>query len=229
MADFVLDNGALRVGFTTAGGSFTSLFSQGREYLWQGDPAVWSGQAPVCFPICGGLRGDSAGFTTAGGSFTSLFSQGREYLWQGDPAVWSGQAPVCFPICGGLRGDSAKTRSGKQVKLGRHGFARKQEWELAGQGEGQIAFRLSSAEHPELLEQFPFPFTLTARYAIDGARLDVSYEVTNEGDEDMPFLGRARARSRSGSRVPSTPSCSSSSRSPSPSPPATRSTAPAAT
>ena len=50
MADFVLDNGTLRVGFTTAGGSFTSLFSQGREYLWQGDPAVWSGQAPVCFP-----------------------------------------------------------------------------------------------------------------------------------------------------------------------------------
>ena len=141
MADFVLDNGTLRVGFTTAGGSFTSLFSQGREYLWQGDPAVWSGQAPVCFPICGGLRGDSA-----------------------------------------------QTRSGKQVRLGRHGFARKQEWELAGQGEGQIAFRLSSAEHPELLEQFPFPFTLTARYAIDGARLDVSYEVTNEGDEDMPFF-----------------------------------------
>ena len=24
--------------------------------------------------------------------------------------------------------------------------------------------------------------------AIDGARLDVSYEVTNEGDEDMPFF-----------------------------------------
>ena len=29
---------------------------------------------------------------------------------------------------------------------------------------------------------------LAARYAIDGARLDVSYEVTNEGDEDMPFF-----------------------------------------
>ncbi|MFR3451263.1 MAG: hypothetical protein ACLTSX_06260 [Collinsella sp.] len=41
--------------------------------------------------------------------------------------MWSGQAPVCFPICGGLREDGvAQTRSGKQIKLGRHGFARKQ-------------------------------------------------------------------------------------------------------
>ena len=128
------------------------------------------------------------GFTTAGGSFTSLVSQGREYLWQGDPAVWSGQAPVCFPICGGLREDVAQTRSGKQIKLGRHGFARKQEWELAEQGEDSIAFKLARVAHPELLEQFPFPFTLVARYALDGAKLQVSYEVTNEGDEDMPFF-----------------------------------------
>ena len=28
------------------------------EYLWQGDPAVWSGQAPVLFPIVGRLKDD---------------------------------------------------------------------------------------------------------------------------------------------------------------------------
>lgn len=130
----------------------------------------------------------TVGFTTAGGSFTSIKAHGREYLWQGDPAVWSGQAPVCFPICGGLRGDAAVTRSGKQVKLGRHGFARKQEWKLAEEGEGTLAFELESADHPELLEQFPFPFSLVARYSLDGAKLDVSYEVTNKGEEDMPFF-----------------------------------------
>ena len=47
MADFVLDNGTLRVGFTTAGGSFTSLVSQGREYLWQGDPRCGAGRLRV--------------------------------------------------------------------------------------------------------------------------------------------------------------------------------------
>ena len=44
--EFVLDNGSIRVALSTAGGSFTSIKANGREYLWQGDPAVWSGQAP---------------------------------------------------------------------------------------------------------------------------------------------------------------------------------------
>ena len=30
----------------------------GTEYLWQGDPAVWYGQAPVLFPIVGRLKDD---------------------------------------------------------------------------------------------------------------------------------------------------------------------------
>lgn len=130
----------------------------------------------------------SVGFSTAGGSFTSIMAQGREYLWQGDPAVWSGQAPVCFPICGGLRDDAAVTRSGKAVRLGRHGFARKQEWKLVEQGENMIAFKLESADHPELLESYPFPFSLVARYTLDGAKLCVRYEVANKGEADMPFF-----------------------------------------
>lgn len=44
--EFVLDNGLIRVALSTAGGSFASIKANGREYLWQGDPAVWSGQAP---------------------------------------------------------------------------------------------------------------------------------------------------------------------------------------
>ena len=32
--------------------------STGREHLWQGDPAVWNGQAPLLFPNIGRLRGD---------------------------------------------------------------------------------------------------------------------------------------------------------------------------
>ena len=27
----------------------------GYEYLWQGDPAIWPGQAPILFPIVGSL------------------------------------------------------------------------------------------------------------------------------------------------------------------------------
>ena len=96
--------------------------------------------------------------TSAGGSFTSLRANGREYLWQGDPAVWSGQAPICFPICGGLRDGAAVTASGKRIELARHGFARKQEFELIDAQDATCAYRLASK--PELLEQYPFPFKL---------------------------------------------------------------------
>lgn len=122
----------------------------------------------------------SIGLTTAGGSFTSIKAQGREYLWQGDPAVWSGQAPICFPICGGLRDGRAMTRSGHEVRLARHGFARKQEWKLVEQTDTMIALKLESSSRAELLEQYPFPFKIVTRYSLEGKRVHVTYEVTNE-------------------------------------------------
>lgn len=44
-----------------AGAQLVSLRdAEGREYLWQGDPKYWSGQAPVLFPIVGSLRDNRA-------------------------------------------------------------------------------------------------------------------------------------------------------------------------
>jgi len=40
----------------------------GTEYIWQGDPAVWSGRAPVLFPITGALYGDA--YTYGGKRYT---------------------------------------------------------------------------------------------------------------------------------------------------------------
>lgn len=45
----------------TAGAQLVSLRdAEGHEYLWQGDPKYWSGQAPVLFPIVGSLRNNRA-------------------------------------------------------------------------------------------------------------------------------------------------------------------------
>lgn len=41
---------------------------------------------------------------------------------------------------------------------------------------------------PELLEQYPYPFKIVARYTIDSEKVNVSYEVTNEGTEDHAIL-----------------------------------------
>lgn len=58
---YTLKNEQIRVQFTTKGGTLCSIKDkEGTEYLWQGDAAYWSGQAPVLFPICGSIRGDCA-------------------------------------------------------------------------------------------------------------------------------------------------------------------------
>ena len=54
--DVIISDEKLVVGLSEKGGSLTSLKLGDTEYLWQPDAAVWSGQAPICFPICGGLR-----------------------------------------------------------------------------------------------------------------------------------------------------------------------------
>ena len=52
-----LKNDDLEVQFKTFGGELSSIRSkEGIEYLWQGDPAYWKGQAPILFPIVGALR-----------------------------------------------------------------------------------------------------------------------------------------------------------------------------
>lgn len=64
---WTLDNYFLHVEFTSVGGALSSIRDrEGTEYLWQGEPAYWSGQAPVLFPICGSLRGNQARLQTGG-------------------------------------------------------------------------------------------------------------------------------------------------------------------
>ncbi len=54
---FDLKKGSLRAAARTKGGELVSLRDGGGpEYIWQGDPAFWTGQNPVLFPIVGVLK-----------------------------------------------------------------------------------------------------------------------------------------------------------------------------
>ena len=53
-------DGALEATVDSQGAQLMSLALEGREYLWQGDPAWWSRRAPVLFPTVGVLAGDEA-------------------------------------------------------------------------------------------------------------------------------------------------------------------------
>lgn len=129
----------------------------------------------------------SVGLTSLGGTLTSIKDvSGLEYLWQPDPDVWSGQAPIVFPICGGLRNDRAVTREGYPIRLKRHGFARKMQFELADSREDSTSFVLRSDE--STLAQYPFKFELAAEYQVHARVLDVTYRVTNADVKPMPFF-----------------------------------------
>ncbi len=54
-----IKNDHLTAVISTYGAELQNLFDRdGKEYIWQGDPSVWSGRAPILFPICGGLKND---------------------------------------------------------------------------------------------------------------------------------------------------------------------------
>ena len=65
----VLKSDQLNVEFQTFGGALSSIKDkEGVEYLWQGNPTYWSGQAPVLFPICGSVRNDTVLYDKEDGS-----------------------------------------------------------------------------------------------------------------------------------------------------------------
>lgn len=58
MEKLTISNKYLTAEISTLGAELKSLRHCGEEWLWSGDKAVWSGQAPILFPICGALSND---------------------------------------------------------------------------------------------------------------------------------------------------------------------------
>ena len=53
-----ISNEFLTARFSEMGAELKSLKYQEKEYIWNGNPAFWTGSAPVLFPICSGLKDD---------------------------------------------------------------------------------------------------------------------------------------------------------------------------
>ena len=54
-----IKNDKLTVEISENGAELQSVKTpDGREWLWNGDKTYWTGRAPICFPICGGLKDD---------------------------------------------------------------------------------------------------------------------------------------------------------------------------
>jgi len=73
MENIIIRNEKMVVEISPKGAELQSITKNEVEYLWQGDGAIWSGRAPVLFPIVGGLKGDAY---TYGGKMYSLPKHG---------------------------------------------------------------------------------------------------------------------------------------------------------
>ncbi len=51
-----ISNGTLKAAISTMGAELVSLERDGFENIWEGDPKIWGGHAPILFPVCGQLR-----------------------------------------------------------------------------------------------------------------------------------------------------------------------------
>lgn len=65
-----ISNGIITAVISTKGAELKSVVKDGTEIIWEGNPDVWAGQAPLLFPICGGLKDDKYIF------------EGKEYTLQ---------------------------------------------------------------------------------------------------------------------------------------------------
>lgn len=119
-----------------------------------------------------------------GAELTSIRKESTEYLWQADPAFWGRHSPVLFPIVGSVWEKRYRVE-GKEYELGQHGFARDMDFTLVNATETEVRYRLEST--PETLAKYPWPFVLEIAYRLHDGNLDVIWEVSNPGTEEMFF------------------------------------------
>lgn len=108
---------------------------------------------------------------------------GKELWWNADPAYWAGYSPILFPACGGLWNGEYKYQ-GKTYKMVKHGFVRTMEFVPSEEKEyASISFSVQETEETKL--QYPFAFTLTITYALNGKTLTCNASVANPSDSEV--------------------------------------------
>ena len=119
-----------------------------------------------------------------GAELWSVKDHDTEYLWQGDKAFWEDRSPNLFPYIGRMIGRQYSYK-GKTYPMQIHGIALYSDFTLTEKSDCRMVFSLSSS--PESLMQYPWEFQYKVIYALNGARLDITFEVKNLSNSTMLF------------------------------------------
>ena len=113
-------------------------------------------------------------------------ADGREIMWQSPcEDFWSKHAPLLFPVCGQLKGKKY-TYKGVTYDMKGHGFIGGESFELVESGESYVILRSVASE--ETLAKYPFNYSFTAKYALEGKKVVCSVTIENKGEDTMPYM-----------------------------------------
>ncbi len=189
-----IKNDSLTVEISEVGAELQSIKdSSGREWLWQGDPQFWTGRAPICFPICGGLKEDR--FIYKGKSYTlSKHGFARKSIFEvvkinEDSAVFelksNENTKEMYPFDFVFRAKYKLKDNSLEVT-----------YSVKNTGEDIMFFSVGAHEAyatPEGIENykvvFDLPETLRA-YILDGNLLEHNYVTLLENKTEFPLLDR---------------------------------------
>lgn len=111
-------------------------------------------------------------------------ASGKEYMWQADPQYWPRHSPILFPIVCSVNNDTYRV-DGKEYHLPRHGFARDTDFKVIAQSERKATFALEANE--ETKKVYPYQFTLSVSYVLDGNTIGVIWHVLNSDNREIHF------------------------------------------
>ena len=108
-----------------------------------------------------------------------------ERLWSADPAVWNRHAPILFPFVGRVVGGKYRIDGREYMMKTQHGFARDMVFRCLEETADAVCHELRATEETKAI--YPYDFRLLVRHRLDGRRLHVEWELTNDGAERMYY------------------------------------------
>lgn len=121
-----------------------------------------------------------------GAELTSFLDKrdGVEHMWCADPKFWPRRAPILFPCVGESKHGKIQV-NGKDYPMERHGFTRKQLFEVVDQVSERVSLELVAND--ETLRHYPFRFVFKVTYVLNETTLEHQFEVENMEEEVLGF------------------------------------------
>lgn len=125
-------------------------------------------------------------FCEKGGEMESFLDKdtNTQYLYQGNTPFWGGKNPGLFPIIGSTFCGSYEIDE-TTYTMKNHGLIRYAQLSCIAHTDTSITFEICDNE--ETRAQYPFSFCYRVTYLLTNNKVDITYDIMNTGDRDMPF------------------------------------------